>query len=299
MELATGGGQALAIDVTGLLLSAALLSAESAGQADRLAQRAATRDAQLAAGDRVAANPAQPSGGTKLAQVDDKWIVRRLERMAAAGGLPMVGPVKGKILQDLIRRHGVSRALEVGTFLGYSAILMAQALPPGGQVVTLEADWANTLASRRFLWQCNQGDRSPGEPRVGQRVKVLQGDAAATMARLAASSPEVRESFQLLFLDAAPKDALAQLEAALPLLAPGCVVVADNAVVFAASLAPYLAAVREKGGRFESSTLVEMPLEWTGGKVADGMEVSILRGGGAAAAAGAAGVGVDTNPRPR
>lgn len=62
---------------------------------------------------------------------------------------------------------------------------MAQALPEGSRVVTIEKDWKYVLTARRFLWQCNQGERSPGEPRIGERVKVLQGDAIETMRKLA------------------------------------------------------------------------------------------------------------------
>lgn len=166
---------------------------------------------------------ADGSTSSRLKQVDDKWIVARLERWGAqarsgsrlaspapppcplqlqAGRyastliapplhllsqdqLPMVGPKKGAIVQDLVREHKPRRVLEarrllsalraatrqidseegaqhpcfapqVGTFLGYSAILMAQALPEGGKVFTLEQDWKFVLAARRFLWQCNQ-----------------------------------------------------------------------------------------------------------------------------------------------
>lgn len=44
----------------------------------------------------------------------------------------------------------------MGTFLGYSAILMAQAVPEGSKVFTIERDWKFVLSARRFLWQCNQ-----------------------------------------------------------------------------------------------------------------------------------------------
>ncbi len=79
-----------------------------------------------------------------------------------------------------------------------------------------------------------------------------------------------------LFLDGMPREYLAYLRAAEPRLAPGAVVVADNAGVFAeGGLKPYLEYVRGSGkyeSRFEASTL-----EWRD-DVADGLEVSVFKG---------------------
>lgn len=52
------------------------------------------------------------STSSRLKQVDDKWIVARLERWGAQDSLPMVGPKKGAILQDLVREYKPRRVLE-------------------------------------------------------------------------------------------------------------------------------------------------------------------------------------------
>src|SRR3954469_24103235 len=61
---------------------------------------------------------------------------------SAAAGLPAinVSPLQGKLLHLLARVQGARNVLEIGTLGGYSAIWLARALPPGGRLVTLEAD---------------------------------------------------------------------------------------------------------------------------------------------------------------
>lgn len=55
---------------------------------------------------------------SRLKEVDDEWILRRLERWGQRDMLPMVGPEKGQILQDLIRDRAPKHVVEVGSFLG-------------------------------------------------------------------------------------------------------------------------------------------------------------------------------------
>ena len=74
--------------------------------------------------------------------------------------MPFIGPQKGALLQQLIRERQPRQVVEVGTMCGYSALLMAQAIGPGRQLITIEADWKWGLAAKRFVWQATQGDRS-------------------------------------------------------------------------------------------------------------------------------------------
>lgn len=78
-----------------------------------------------------------------------------------------------------------------------------------------------------------------------------------------------------LFIDGLPREYLQYLQAAEPYLAPGAVVVADNAGVFAeGGLKPYLEYVRSSG-QYESQ-FVPSTLEWRD-DVPDGLEVSVFR----------------------
>ena len=65
-------------------------------------------------------------------------ILREIEELSKREFLPIIGPVKGKHLADTVRRFHVKNVLEVGTLIGYSAILIASNLPQEGRVVTIE-----------------------------------------------------------------------------------------------------------------------------------------------------------------
>src|SRR3989304_454958 len=64
-----------------------------------------------------------------------------VHRKETAGNsfLPIIGPVKGKLLESLVKKHKPRLILEIGTLVGYSAILMAQHLK-NGKILSLEID---------------------------------------------------------------------------------------------------------------------------------------------------------------
>ena len=53
---------------------------------------------------------------------------------------------------------------------GYSALLIAQALPPSGRVISIERDLTWVLSAKRFMWQASQGDGQKAKLRIGDRV---------------------------------------------------------------------------------------------------------------------------------
>lgn len=130
-----------------------------------------------------------------------------------AGDLPPaeVSPVQGKFLHLLARAIGARRILELGTLAGHSAIWLGRALPPDGELVTLEVDARYAALARENL------------ARAGVRATVLVGDAADTL-------PELTGPFDLVFLDADKARNPAYLGHALRLARTGTVIVADNTV---------------------------------------------------------------------
>src|SRR5262249_26578775 len=72
---------------------------------------------------------------------------------SAAAGLPgiNVSPNQGKLLHLLARLQGARSILELGTLGAYSTIWLARALPPGGRLVTLEADPNHAEVARANL----------------------------------------------------------------------------------------------------------------------------------------------------
>jgi caffeoyl-CoA O-methyltransferase len=123
----------------------------------------------------------------------------------------MSGLAEARLLEALIVTGGARRVLEIGTFTGLGGLAMAAALPPDGQVVTLEVDEETAAAARRHI------DASPH----GSRVELVVGDALETLDRL--DGP-----FDLVYIDAWKADYPAYYEAVLPKLAERGVIVADN-----------------------------------------------------------------------
>ena len=70
---------------------------------------------------------------SRLKEVDDEWIVRRLERWGRRDNMPFLGPDKAAVVQEEVRRRAPRCAVEVGGMCGYSGLKIAQALPAGAR----------------------------------------------------------------------------------------------------------------------------------------------------------------------
>jgi caffeoyl-CoA O-methyltransferase len=124
-----------------------------------------------------------------------------------------VGRVEGALLKLLAGISGARRALEIGTFTGYSALCIAEALPDDGELITCDRDPEVTRVARSFF------DRSEH----GRKIRIALGDALETVRAL----PE-EPAFDLTFIDADKERYLAYYEAVLPRLRRGGLIVADN-----------------------------------------------------------------------
>ena len=123
----------------------------------------------------------------------------------------MVGDVEGTFLSFLVTMTGAERIVEVGTFTGWSSIAMAQALPPGGSIVTCDINEETSAIARRYAEEAG----------VADRIEYRLGPAVETLATL--DGP-----FDLAFIDADKPGYVDYYEAVLPKLAPGGVIAADN-----------------------------------------------------------------------
>lgn len=123
------------------------------------------------------------------------------------------GPLVGNFLQILVRLTGAQRALDIGMFTGYSALKLAEALPPDGKVFTCEIDRERVRRAREFF------QRVPW----GNRIKILEGPALESVRAL-------EPPFEIIFIDADKQAYLDYYRRAVELLTPGGVVVLDNAL---------------------------------------------------------------------
>ena len=138
---------------------------------------------------------------------------------SSAAGLPAyaVSPTQGKLLFLLAQMQGARNILELGTLGGYSTIWLARALPPAGQLVTLEASPKHAEVARANIASAGLADR----------VEIRVGSALDTLPRLAA---EGRAPFDLIFIDADKENNPPYFTWALKLSRPGTVIVVDNVV---------------------------------------------------------------------
>jgi len=67
-------------------------------------------------------------------------VLREIEEMGQEILHPSIGPVKGKILAEIVRKHKPRKILEVGALYGYSAILIAKNSPANAEITSVEKD---------------------------------------------------------------------------------------------------------------------------------------------------------------
>ncbi len=133
----------------------------------------------------------------------------------------MVGPLEGAFLAFVVHLKQPRRVLEIGTFTGWSSIAMAEALPPGGTIVSCDVNEETTAIARRYAEEAGVADRI--DYRVGPALELL---------------PQLDGPFDLVFIDAWKHDYVAYYEAVLPLLADDGVILADNTLADGRVLEP-------------------------------------------------------------
>ena len=123
----------------------------------------------------------------------------------------MIDGSEARFLALLVAVSNARRILEIGTFTGYSAIAMAEALPDEGHITTLELDAAHAARAAENIAAAGQAGK----------VAILEGPALVSLASL-------EGPFDLVFIDADKSGYPAYYEAVVPLLPHGGLIVADN-----------------------------------------------------------------------
>jgi predicted O-methyltransferase YrrM len=161
----------------------------------------------------------------ELARFGDANDARETER---ARRMLNITPDTGRLLWILLQASRATRVLEVGTSNGYSTIWLADAVRArGGRVTTLEKNPEKARLARQNLARAGLLDH----------VELREGIAAETLATLPGP-------FDFVFLDADRPSYRLYLDLALPRLAPGGLLVADNVVSHADELREYLERVK-------------------------------------------------------
>jgi caffeoyl-CoA O-methyltransferase len=141
-------------------------------------------------------------------------VLEEMEAYAREHRVPIADRETAALLAMLARASGARLVLEVGLAIGYTTLHLARALPAYGKVIALEVDMHMASVAKTFL------ARDP----AGARVEILLGDAHESMQAL-------RESFDLVFIDADKHSYAAYLDLALPHLKRSGLVVLDNVLM--------------------------------------------------------------------
>lgn len=199
-------------------------------------------------------------------------ILAEIEETARKEFLPSIGPIKGKIIEDVIKQYKPKKALEIGTLHGYSAILIANIILSGkynNENFNTERSSAEPIliSVEKDQKLANIARKNIEKARLSEKIQVINGDALEII-------PRLKSKFNMIFLDAAKSEYLKylQLIEKYSLLNKRAVVVADNVLIYENEMKDYLDYVRNSGKYVSRTT--ETSLEFTK-NVKDALEVSI------------------------
>ena len=138
-------------------------------------------------------------------------LFAEMEAYAAEHRVPVADREVALFLEITARATAARRVLEIGMAIGYSVLHLLRGMPDDGLVVTIEPSEEMIARATDYFARAD----------VGGRVRVERGLALDVL-------PRLRDTFDLVYLDALKEEYVDYLEAALPLLREGGVVVADN-----------------------------------------------------------------------
>ncbi len=141
----------------------------------------------------------------------EKPLIEEIEREALDAFVPIIRKDTQSLLKVILTMLRPKRVLEVGTAVGFSAILMCEYMPESGCITTIEKyDKRIPIARENF--------RRAG---LEERITLLEGDALEVMRTL-------EGPYDMIFMDAAKGQYIYYLPEALRLLKPGGVLISDN-----------------------------------------------------------------------
>jgi caffeoyl-CoA O-methyltransferase len=138
-------------------------------------------------------------------------LLVRMEEFAAESGQPIADPEVAQMIRILVRAKRPRRVIEVGTNIGYSVIVMGRECGRGGVVETIELDRGILARAKGFV----------AEAQLECDVRFHEGAALDVLRRL-------EGNFDFVFIDCVKTEYGDYLDALMPLLEPGAMIVCDN-----------------------------------------------------------------------
>ena len=138
------------------------------------------------------------------------WVERQ-SWLRTSHGRQVTGPQVGALLRQFVQLLQPQRVLEIGTFSGYATLWMAEALPEGGRIDTIEINDEMEDLIREGFERAGLADR----------IRLVIGDALDIL-------PGMDHCYDLVFIDADKRDYVAYYQYVIDLVRTGGIIVADN-----------------------------------------------------------------------
>ena len=150
--------------------------------------------------------------------VRESAVMRRLREETARHemGRMQISAEQGALMALLVQATGARRALEIGVFTGYSALVVADAMGADGRLTALDVNAEYTEIARRF-W---------AEAGLAERIELRLGDARESLAVLRRESLD--GTYDFAFIDADKSGYDVYYEQCLALVRPGGLILIDN-----------------------------------------------------------------------
>ncbi len=138
-------------------------------------------------------------------------LLERIEQEALASYVPIIRKETQSLLKTLLQMIRPMRVLEVGTAVGFSALLMSRYLPAGAHITTIEKYEKRIPIARENFRRAGREDR----------ITLIEGDAMEVLKSL-------EGTYDFVFMDAAKGQYIHYLPEVLRILTPGGVLMSDN-----------------------------------------------------------------------
>lgn len=140
-------------------------------------------------------------------------LFKQMEDFAKENKVPIINENGRKVFIEIIKKYKPQRVLEIGTAIGYSALLTIYYGAENAKIISLELDEECAKQAQDFI----------NQSAYKEQIEIILGDAAENIEKL-----DKNYKFDMVFIDAAKGQYPDYLQKVLPLLADDGIILADN-----------------------------------------------------------------------